>query len=60
MVGDPLKEETNQGAQISLEQFNKIMYYIDEGVKGGAKIAFGGKRVGNKGYFISPTIFVNV
>jgi aldehyde dehydrogenase (NAD+) len=34
--------------------------YIDEGKKGGAKIELGGKRFGNVGYFIEPTIFSNV
>ena len=36
------------------------MYYLDLGVKEGAKVVAGGKRVGNVGYFIEPTIFVNV
>lgn len=36
------------------------MYYIEEGKKEGAKIACGGNRVGDKGYFIEPTIFTHV
>lgn len=51
-VGDPMKEDTDQGAQISKEQFDKIMNYIVLGEKEGAKIVVGGKRVGNVGYFI--------
>jgi aldehyde dehydrogenase (NAD+) len=34
--------------------------YIDEGKKGGATVETGGKRKGEKGYFIEPTIFSNV
>jgi aldehyde dehydrogenase (NAD+) len=34
--------------------------YIEEGKKSGATIETGGKRKGDKGYFIEPTIFSNV
>lgn len=37
-----------------------MLYYIGEGKKGGATVAFGGERVGEKGYFVQPTIFSNV
>ncbi len=36
------------------------MGYIDAGKREGAKMLCGGKRVGDRGYFISPTIFDNV
>jgi aldehyde dehydrogenase (NAD+) len=36
------------------------MGYIDSGIKQGAKVITGGKRVGEKGYFIAPTIFADV
>jgi len=59
-VGDPFDEKTQQGAQIDKIQFDKILSYIEGGVKEGAKIQCGGKRVGNSGYFIQPTIFTDV
>jgi aldehyde dehydrogenase (NAD+) len=59
-VGDPFDPETDQGAQVSQEQFDRIMGYIDAGNKEGAKMLCGGKRVGNKGYFIEPTVFDDV
>ena len=59
-VGDPFKEETNQGPQISKVQFDTIMRYINLGQKEGAKLAHGGKRIGEKGFFIEPTIFTDV
>jgi len=34
--------------------------YIESGKQEGAKIETGGKRKGDKGYFIEPTIFSNV
>ena len=36
------------------------MNYIDKGVKEGAKLVAGGKRVGSKGYFVEPTVFADV
>src|SRR5438067_4055793 len=59
-VGDPFDPETTQGPQVSQEQCDKIMGYIDAGKKEGAKLLTGGKRIGTKGYFIEPTVFDNV
>lgn len=59
-VGNPFNEETFQGPQISKTQFDRIMSYIDDGKKSGAKVEVGGKRVGSEGFFIEPTIFSNV
>jgi len=59
-VGDPLEESTEQGPQVSQEQMDKILGYIEQGQKAGAKLVTGGERVGAKGYFVSPTIFDNV
>ncbi|ORX99030.1 aldehyde dehydrogenase, allergen Cla h 10 [Clohesyomyces aquaticus] len=59
-VGDPFDTNTFQGPQVSQLQFDRIMSYIEEGKKAGATIETGGKRIGNKGFFIEPTIFSNV
>lgn len=58
-VGCPFKEDTFQGPQVSKAQFDKIMDYIKIGQDEGATLHFGGKRVGDKGYFIQPTVFTN-
>ena len=42
------------------EQFNKVMGYIESGKKEGAKLMAGGGRVGDRGYFIQPTVFADV
>jgi acyl-CoA reductase-like NAD-dependent aldehyde dehydrogenase len=39
---------------------DKILKYIDYGKQDGAKLEVGGKRIGDKGYFVEPTIFSNV
>jgi len=59
-VGDPFAQDTFQGPQVSQLQFDRIMSYIEDGKKGGATVETGGKRKGDKGYFIEPTVFSNV
>src|SRR5437763_1520131 len=59
-VGDPFDPETTQGPQVSKEQMDRILGYIDAGSKEGAKCLTGGKRVGEKGYFVEPTVFTGV
>jgi len=54
-----MKAETEQGPQVSQEQFDKILSYINLGKKEGATLTTGGTRVGNKGYFVSPTVFAD-
>jgi aldehyde dehydrogenase (NAD+) len=56
-VGNPEDAGTQMGAQVSKEQFDKILGYIDSGKQEGAKLVTGGERCGEKGYFIKPTIF---
>ena len=60
-VGDPMDETTQQGAQVSQEQFDKIMSYMDIGVnEDKAELACGGHRIGDKGFFVEPTVFDGV
>ncbi|KAL4227219.1 Aldehyde dehydrogenase [Mactra antiquata] len=58
-VGDPWTDVEN-GPQVDEEQFEKIMDLINSGKKEGAKLQCGGKRHGDKGYFIEPTVFSEV
>ncbi|XP_050383778.1 benzaldehyde dehydrogenase, mitochondrial-like [Argentina anserina] len=60
VVGDPFKGGIEQGPQIDSDQFEKILKYIDYGIKGGATLETGGERFGSKGYYIKPTVFSNV
>jgi len=59
-LGDPLDESTQQGPQVSQEQMDKILGYVQMGQKQGARLVAGGKRHGDKGYFVEPTIFDGV
>ena len=42
------------------EQFKKILGLISSGKEQGAKLECGGGRLGDKGYFIQPTVFSGV
>lgn len=63
-IGDPFKEDTFQGPQVSRTQYDRVLSYIESGKSEGATLAAGGtahkKNDDDKGYFISPTIFTNV
>ncbi|MFM7055760.1 MAG: aldehyde dehydrogenase family protein [Planctomycetota bacterium] len=59
-VGNPFDTATRQGPQVDRAQFDKIMSYIDRGNAQGAACLTGGRRVGQTGYFIEPTVFANV
>jgi aldehyde dehydrogenase (NAD+) len=59
-VGDPLEEDTRMGAIVSQEQYDKVLGYIQTGQEEGAQLTYGGKPVGDRGYFIEPTVFTEV
>jgi aldehyde dehydrogenase (NAD+) len=59
-LGDPFDPETQQGPQVDQAQFDKIMKYIDYGKEDGASCVSGGKRFGDRGYYVEPTLFANV
>jgi aldehyde dehydrogenase (NAD+) len=59
-VGDPFDPKTEQGPQVDQIQFDKVMSYIESGRHQGAKLVCGGDRVGDRGYFIEPTVFADV
>lgn len=59
-VGDPFESGVMQGPQIDDEMFNKVLDYIESGKKEGAKLQCGGKRFGDVGFFIEPTVFSDV
>ncbi|MBO0875223.1 MAG: aldehyde dehydrogenase family protein, partial [Pseudonocardia sp.] len=54
-VGNGLDPETTMGPLVSAEQFDRVTGYISSGRDDGANI-IGGDRVGERGYFVAPTI----
>ncbi|WP_194473961.1 aldehyde dehydrogenase family protein [Bradyrhizobium sp. CCBAU 51753] len=59
-IGDPADRATALGPVISEKQMRSILDYVEIGKKEGAQLATGGERVGDRGYFIRPTVFANV
>uniref|UniRef100_A0A0N5AK02 Aldedh domain-containing protein n=1 Tax=Syphacia muris TaxID=451379 RepID=A0A0N5AK02_9BILA len=64
IVGDPLNEETRCGALITYNHLQKVLGFIDDAIKKGANVVFGGKKVEVKGFpngfYLEPTILDNV
>ncbi len=57
MYGDPVDEKTIVGPMIDLESAKRAENWVNEAVKGGAKIVIGGKRDKN---LFEPTVLTNV
>ncbi|OWR54998.1 cytosolic 10-formyltetrahydrofolate dehydrogenase like protein [Danaus plexippus plexippus] len=59
-IGDPLNRGTAHGPQNHKAHMDKLISYVETGVKEGAKLVYGGKRLDRPGYFFQPTIFTDV
>jgi aminomuconate-semialdehyde/2-hydroxymuconate-6-semialdehyde dehydrogenase len=65
-MGDPLNENTEQGAIVNKTQLDKIKFYADLAQKEGGKIALGGSAPKSPnercrdGYFFSPTVITGL
>jgi hypothetical protein len=55
-IGPGLDPTTRIGPLISEEQFQRVTGYLASGEEEGAEAITGGKRHGNEGYFIQPTV----
>lgn len=63
VVGDPFKEETQQGPQVTKQQYERVLSYAQSAKDEGASLVCGGEpyKVGDgKGFFVAPTIFSDV
>jgi len=59
-VGPSLAPDTIMGPLVSTEQQERVMSYIEQGKKAGACVFHGGDAPGSDGYFVNPTILVDV
>ncbi len=59
-IGPGLDPTTQLGPLVSQEQFDKVTGYLREGIADGARALTGGNRWGDQGYFVEPTVFVDV
>jgi aldehyde dehydrogenase (NAD+) len=63
IVGDPADPKTAIGPMVSQKQYDRIQSYIRKGIEEGAEVLAGGEGhpAGfEAGYFVKPTVFVNV
>jgi phenylacetaldehyde dehydrogenase len=58
-VGSGLEPETNMGPLVSEEQLSRVCNYLEVGMSEGARAMTGGKKVGDRGYFVEPTVLVD-
>jgi len=58
-VGPGTEPGTDMGPLVSEEQLKRVCSYLESGFSEGAKAIAGGHKIGNKGYFVEPTVLVN-
>jgi aldehyde dehydrogenase (NAD+) len=60
--GDPQRPDVIMGPLISEKQRQRVLGYIELGVKEGATLALGGQRPSDypKGWYVEPTLFIDV
>jgi phenylacetaldehyde dehydrogenase len=59
-LGPGLDPQTQMGPLVSREQQERVLGYINAGKSEGASVAVGGEAPSHPGYFVKPTVLVNV
>jgi len=59
-VGDPRDAATSMGPLVSAVQMKRVLDYIEIGKREGARLATGGTRLGDTGFFVIPAVFAEV
>jgi len=59
-IGDPLDRGTAHGPQNHRAHLEKLVEYVDKGLKEGARLVYGGKQVDRPGLYMTPTILADV
>ena len=60
--GDPQRPDVLMGPLISAKQRDRVLGYVEKGVREGATLALGGGRPAHlpKGWYVEPTLFTDV
>jgi phenylacetaldehyde dehydrogenase len=58
-VGPGLDPDTQMGPLTSAEQRDKVLGYMSSGLDAGAHAPAGGGRMGDRGYFVEPTVLTD-
>src|ERR1700758_3599056 len=62
-AGDPADPKTAVGPMVTQKQYDRVQSYIRKGIEDGAEVLVGGEghpKGLEEGYFVKPTVFVNV
>ncbi len=60
VIGDPMDPDTSFGPMVSQRQIDIVDGYIAKGKAEGARLAYGGDRIDQPGFWIQPTVFADV
>jgi phenylacetaldehyde dehydrogenase len=55
-VGRGLEPDTEMGPLVSAEQLERVTGFLESGERDGVRTVTGGRRVGERGYFVAPTV----
>lgn len=55
-----LDPQAHMGPLVNQEQFDRVTAYIEDGRRAGASVAIGGTSPGGPGYYLDPTVLVDV
>jgi len=59
-LGPGFNPSTQMGPLVSEEQLQSVSSYLESGISSGAKSLCGGHRYGQQGYFVEPTVLIDV
>jgi phenylacetaldehyde dehydrogenase len=59
-VGPGFEASTNMGPLVSQDQLDRVCGYLQSGLSEGARAVAGGQRRSGEGYFVEPTVLVDV
>ncbi|KAL6708745.1 mitochondrial aldehyde dehydrogenase [Coniothyrium glycines] len=60
VIGDQWSDATFQGPQVTKQQYERVLSYVDIGKSEGAELIEGGQACDGQGFFIKPTVFTKV
>ncbi|GAA3528490.1 aldehyde dehydrogenase family protein [Nocardioides daeguensis] len=59
-LGPGLDPTSEVGPLVSQTQLDRVLGYVDQGLRDGARALTGGRRHGEAGYYVEPTVLVDV
>ena len=59
-IGPGLDPSNHLGPLVSEKQMNRVRGYIQSGIDEGGRLVTGGERVGERGYFVKPTVLTGL